>query len=80
MRNSGRAIIPKKKSHLTTSYPSYAIYLGNSKMIINKNLTLKDQSKFLFAISDDPEEIYITGLKIDNYNLLGKNPLFKFIK
>jgi hypothetical protein len=49
-------------------------------MIINKNLTLKDQSKFLFAISDEPEEIYITGLKIDNYNLLGKNPLFKFIK
>jgi hypothetical protein len=39
-----------------------------------------DQSEFLFAISDDVQEIYVAGLIMNNYTLLSKNPLFKFIK
>ncbi len=35
MRNGGRVIISKKQSQLTTLYPSYSIFLGDSKMIID---------------------------------------------
>jgi hypothetical protein len=39
-----------------------------------------DQNEFLFAISDKPQEIVVAGLIINNYTLVSKNPLFKFIK
>ena len=52
MRNSGQVIMSKKQSQLTKQYPSYAIYLDDSKMIIDKNVTLMDQSDFLFAMTD----------------------------
>ena len=80
MRNSGQVIMSKKQSPLTKLYPSYAIYLDDSKMIIEKNVTLMDQNEFLFAMTDYGQQIDLSEIIISNYTIRSKYPLFKFIK
>ena len=69
MRNSCQMIMSKKQSPLKKRYPSYAIYLDDSKMIIDKNVTLMDQSEFLFAMTDFGQDIYLSEIIISNYTI-----------
>jgi hypothetical protein len=80
MRNSGQVMMSKMQSQVTKLYPSYAIYLDDSKMIIDKNVTLMDQSEFLFGMTDYGQEINLSEIIISNYKIHSKYPLFKFIK